>query len=191
MGVKKLSFENFDVSNLFESYWRFFTSDLDAKTKYYSISTLDFVKFVSMKSPKSRGVDIEKRIAAQNGWSIRKKSGEDGDLTDLNGSKVEVKSTLITPLKEPATLRGFRTWEKVSYYLIVILDIRNFSNKIDIHFFNIPPGEITTANGYTTYSQSKKSITDATKLPLGIDFEIGDATFLRWNSEFRVEDIRL
>lgn len=182
----------FSIDDLFQRYWIFLSQASQQPEYYYkNLSTEEFIKFVSMRDLRSRGVDIEKRIALKNSWKKLKRSEESGDLIDANGKRVEVKSSIVTPNRNSTvTLRGFRPWEdKLDYYLIVILDICDFKNNVRSHVFNLPTAHITAENGFKPYSQSKKSRADNINVPLGINFEIDDKVFLKWAQQFKISTI--
>lgn len=192
MGAIKLSpsSEN-QLNQLFNEYWKFLSNaSLNALDLCKNLETTDFIKFVSLRNHKSRGVDVENRLMIKNNWEKMKRSAELGDLTDDNGKNVEVKSSIVTPNKDSrVTLRGFRKWEKVDYYIAVILDIKQFSEDPKYYIYKITPDLITQENGFTPDNQSKKARAGNTNISVGISFDIGDDRFVSWE-RYRTNLIR-
>ena len=56
--------------------------------------------------------------------------------------------------------------------------------------FNLPKLHVTDGNGFKPYSQSKKARTGSLNIPLGINFEIGDETFMEWKQQFKVSTVK-
>ena len=147
-----------------------------------NLNTSDFIKFISLRNHKSRGSDVEIRLMIKNEWEKIKRSSESGDLLDDSQKKVEVKSSIITPNRgSRVTLRGFRKWEKVDYYTIVIIDVSKFKEEPTFYIYKIEPNLITPENGFTPDNQSKKARAGNINISVGISFNIGDSTFKKWD----------
>lgn len=191
MGELNLNSSNLD--EVFYLYWTYISkASQNSQYLYKELSTEEFIKFVSLRNHKSRGTDIENRIAQKNLWKKVSRADESGDLIDTDGKFVEVKSSIVTPNKgSKITLRGFRNWElKVNRYLAVIVDVRNFTIGVKSHIFNIPTSLITSENGFKPYTQSGNARQGNKNIPLGISFEIGDKTFLDWEKKYKTEEVK-
>jgi len=112
--------------NFFNTYW-----DIQTQLgEYEKIKAHDwdiFVRMVSTMDIKRRGTFIEKRIIDCN--KMKKITGQSAHGDALLGPKiVEIKSSLITPLKSSkVTFRGIRTFHKdVNLYYFVLIDIREY-----------------------------------------------------------------
>lgn len=184
-------FEEDQLSELFLNYWKYISeASFDARSFCESLSTSDFIKFISLRNHKSRGSDVENRLMIKNGWSRIKRSAEAGDLMDAAGKRVEVKSSIVTPNKgSRVTLRGFRKWEVVDYYLAVVVDVSSFHKDPTAHIYKLAPDLILAENGFTPDNQSKKARIGNRNVSVGISFDIGDETFSDWE-KYRVDLVR-
>lgn len=117
------------------------------------------------------------------GRQCRRKTGtgQSGDLVDLNGKNVEVKSSIVTPNNgSRVTLRGFRTWEKVDYYVAVVLDVSTFNEEPKFYIYQFTPDVVKGDSRFTPDVQSKKARVGTTNVSVGISFDVGDKTFADW-----------
>jgi hypothetical protein len=192
MGAPKISSINeVELSRLFTSYWKYI-SEASFNAEYFceNLSTSDFIRFASLRNHKSRGSDVENRIRIKNGWTRLKRSAEAGDLIDLNGKNVEVKSSIVTPNNgSRVTLRGFRTWEKVDYYLAVVLDVSDYNEEPKVHIYQFAPDAVKSDSRFTPDVHSKKARVGNANVSLGISFSVGDPTFVSWE-KYRTKLVR-
>lgn len=183
MGVTTLlKQQSVEFDHLFYSYWDFMSkASRNSKYFYENLPTIDFIKFVSLRNHKSRGSDIENRIRHKNNWEKINRSEELGDAKDNELKYVEIKSSIVTPNEgSEVTLRGFRTWENVDYYLVVILDISKHNNQLNHYIYRLPKSFISEDNGFIPDNQNKNTRSQNKKVQIGINFKIGDSTFLSW-----------
>lgn len=185
-----------DINKVFTEFWDL-QKRIDEKENWFDgLSWETFVRLVSMRNLRSRGVDIEKWVIEKNKWETVKQSEQRGDAK-YDGNYIEVKSSIVTPLKKSSiTLRGVRNWEHIDDFCFIVIDYRNYKeNKIPVYVFRIWRHEFeeeSTKHGLLKgYSLSKKANQANQNIPLGITMKIGDENFNRWVKRYTIRKVNL
>ena len=186
-----------DLSNLDGLYKEYWLNQV--KYQKSDLSELDwnnFLKLTSTMNIKTRGIKIEKRIIEKNRYFDSKRY-EEGDawLPNDNGEKtedgLEIKTSFITPLKgSSVSIAGIRLWEeKVKYYLLIVVDLRNIERGPISYFMWVPKEEMKKyeKNGKLTIINMKKTAAkNNINIPMGLS--LNDSELADWLKKYPVHE---
>jgi hypothetical protein len=149
----------------------------------------DFIRIVSLLNIKSCGTNIEKRILEQNSWTKIRGQASHGDGKKHDGTVVEIKSSIISPLPSSGiTFRGIRPWHDVSEYYFILIDLSQYKCNPKTTVFKLTKDQVIQERDIhevlKPYNMKKADRINNQSVELGTSFKKGDLE--RWKEAYDV-----
>ena len=182
------------ISEFYQDFWETQLSYLDDEI-LFNLDWNDFIKIVSVMNIKTCGTKIEKRILNANGWRKIQGHSSHGDGLKDDGTVVEIKSSIISPLPGSAvTFRGIRPHHDISEYVFILIDLSKFRESPVTHIFKLTKDDIFNERDIfqtlKPYSLKKADRERNFFSELGTTFKSGDLD--RWIKQYsQIEKIAL
>ncbi|MGK5085388.1 hypothetical protein WDW37_19040 [Bdellovibrionota bacterium FG-1] len=150
----------------------------------------DFIRVASFMNIRSRGTKIEKRILSRNHWDKVRGHASHGDGRRGDGTVIEIKSSIITPLPgSGVTFRGIRPWHDVQEYYFVLVDLYNFRVQPNTTVFKLSKEQILYERDkektLCPYTMKKADRVKNEATELGTSFKNGDLE--RWKEKYSTQ----
>ena len=147
----------------------------------------EFIKKVSLLSPQSYGLKIEKYINKELNSNLVMAAKNRGDL-NLKGRYIEVKSSIITKRNPFLNMVQIRLYQDLDYYLCCAFDVRDIYN-YKSHYFLLTHDQmenemkiVSSSNAHGTKDSIKNHENIELRYSLLISNNSGD--FKRWKSKY-------
>lgn len=175
-----------NISEFYQNFWEtqlFYLKD-DA---LFELEWNDFIKVVSIMNIKTCGTKIEQRILKSNGWIKIQGYSSHGDGLKSDGTVVEIKSSIISPLPgSSVTFRGIRPHHDISEYIFILIDLRQFKESPITHIFKLTKNDILNEKDIfktlRPYNMKKADREKNVFSELGTSFKNGDLE--RWIKQY-------
>jgi hypothetical protein len=171
------------ISDFFKNYWDTQLHYLEKEEELNVLDWANFIKVISLTNIKTCGTRIEQRILQKNGWTKIKGQASHGDGRKPDGTIVEIKSSIITPLKySKVTFRGIRPYHEVHEHLFILVDLSKYKDGPMTYLFVLSKDDIIREkdefNTLRPYTMKKEDRKKNALTELGTSFKKGDLE--RW-----------